>query len=143
MAIRRVSDWEIVWAPGTAGERTLLAAGDLMAEELSNNEASAVAVGVLDGTPTARLVSRGNAARRMEFSRVIEHETMADAWKANMQAMAAEPWGITSSLPITPAGQSVREVRAALLSTSHTMATDNGAIETIHRYRFRVSRNTL
>lgn len=143
MATRRVSAWQIVWAPLSDGVRTLLSAGDEMAEEIVTSELGAHALGILDGAAAARVVARGGARRRLEISRVVTHASFNAAWKRICSEMAEDMWGYTSTLEITPTGGSAREVRAALLSTSHTISTENGEIETIHRYKFRVSRNTL
>lgn len=143
MALRRSSDWSIVWAPATAGVLTLLSLDDAMAEEILTGEFGAHNVGVLDGARGARPVARGGAVRRLEFSRVDEHASLVAAWRAQAEAMAADPWGTTSVLEIQPRGSSARQMRAALLSTSHKIALVDGAIETIHTYKFRISRNTL
>jgi hypothetical protein len=141
MALRRVSAWQIVWAPG-AGAHTLLAYGDLMERDVVSYESGAHGVGLLDGALAALLCARGGARRTLDISRVVEHASFAAAWKAQARALAADPWGLTSTLQITAAGLSARVVRAALLSSSHHISTDAGAIETIHTYQFRVSRNT-
>jgi hypothetical protein len=143
MATRRVSAWQIIWAPASDGVRTLLSAGDEMAEEIATNEIGAHALGFLDAATAARVVARGGSRRRLEISRVLTHATLNAAWKQICSEMAEDMWGITSTLQITPTGGSAREVRAALLSTSHIISTESGEIETIHRYRFRISRNTL
>jgi hypothetical protein len=143
MGLRRVSDWQIIWSPSSDGERTLLATGDEMAEELVTSEVGAHQVGILDTAAAALVVARGGARRRLEISRIVEHASFNAAWKRICQEMADDMWGMTRTLQITPSGGSAREARAALLSTSHTISTEDGLIETIHRWKFRVSRNIL
>jgi hypothetical protein len=142
MATRRESIWKIVWAPG-AGARTLLASSNLMEREIATYEAGAHQAGTLDGAASARLVARGGARRTLEFSRVRTHDTFLLAWQRLAMEMALDPWGVTSTLQVTPAGQAVREVRAALLRSSHRISTETGSIETIHTYQFRISRDIL
>lgn len=114
-----------------------------MEAEVVPGETGAYDVGTFDGAAGGYPVARGGSARRLEFSRIDEHESFAAAWKAQAQALAADPWGITALIQVQPRGGSVRQMRASLLTSRHDMVTQTGVIETIHRYHFRVGRNVL
>lgn len=142
MSIRRVSDWSVVWdADGTP--ITFLSPGDLMERQVSTYERGLVDALALDSGAAGVVGARGNAKRQLEISRVDEVATVAAAWQAYMQALAADPWGLTSTLTITPGAEGDRIVRAALLDATHEVGLTAGVVEVIHRYKFRISRNTI
>lgn len=134
----RLSDWQIVWAPGEAGERTLLALDDVMEDEIRLPLSQLADVGRPDFSLTGLPVSRGNRKRRIEFTRRDSHATLLDAWQAVFSALAADAWAVKKTLRITPRSGSATNYTAALLSSSHRVAPESGVAETIHSYAIRI-----
>lgn len=134
----RVSDWQIVWDPAGAGERTLLALDDVLEDEIRLPLSQSADVGRPDFSLTGLPVARGNRKRRLEFTRRADHASVEAAWQAVFVALAADAWGAKKTLRITPRGGSAANFTAALLSSSHRVAPDGGPAETLHSYAIRI-----
>jgi hypothetical protein len=134
----RISDFQIVWAPGTAGETPLLALDDTMDSEIRVPLAQLVDVGRPDFQAGGLPVSRGNRRRRLEFSVRRENATAAAAWLAVFQALAWSPWGQKQTIRITPRSGTARNHPAVIMSCRHEVARGSGLNETVHQYVFRL-----
>jgi hypothetical protein len=135
----RESAWEIIWDAAGASPATLLTYGDLMDAEIRLDGQQLVASGKPDFAPGAIPASRGNARRRLEFSRRVAHATAAASWQAALDALRAAPWGTKATLTIQPSGGALRSYTAALLSCRHRPDHADGLIESVHDYAFRVT----
>lgn len=137
----RESDWRIVWDPAGASPLVLLDFGDLMDSEIRLPRQQLAATGKPDFALRARVVSRGNRRGRLEFTRRLPHATAAASWTAALDALAALPWGLKGDLTIQPRGGTARDYVAAVLSSRHRAAADDGIIESVHDCVFRVIQN--
>ena len=98
-----------------------------------------MATGKPDFALRARVVSRGNRRGRLEFSRRDTHATAAASWAAALAGLAAAPWSAKGTLGIQPRGGARRDYTAALLSSTHRPSHEDGVLESVHSYAFRVS----
>jgi hypothetical protein len=138
----RTSDWKITWDPDGGSPLVMLDFSDLMEREIRLPREQLAAVGRPDFAKRARLVSRGNRRGRLEFSRRDGHATAAACWQAAMAALKDAPWNAKGTLGIQPRGGSRRDYTAALLSSSHRASHQDGVLESIHSYAFRVTRQS-
>ncbi|MFU8894004.1 MAG: hypothetical protein ACNA8L_10285 [Luteolibacter sp.] len=134
----RISDFQIIWAPGTGEEKILLALGDTMDSEIRMPLAQLVDVGRPDFQKGGLPVSRGNRRRRLEFSVRTEHASVNAAWLAVFAALAWSPWGEKQTIRITPRGGTARNHPAVMMACRHEVAKGSGLAETIHQYTFRL-----
>lgn len=135
----RESTWQITWDPEGVSPAVLLEFSDLMDSEIRLPREQLVGVGRPDFSLRARLVSRRNTKGRLEFSRRIEHATAAASWQTALAKLAAAPWNAKGTLGVHPQGGAVRLYTAALLSTRHRPSYQDGIIESVHEYAFRVT----
>lgn len=133
----RTSDWQIIWDPTTT-PLVLLDYDDLMDSEIRMGGQQLAGSGVSDFALRAVAIARQNRKATLEFSRRLPHATTAAAWLACAAAIASAPWGSKATLRITPRGGSARDYTAALLSSSHRPAHEDGWIESVHRYSLRI-----
>lgn len=133
----RNSDWTITWDPAGA-PLVMLALDDVMDNEIRIGGQQLTGSGLSDFALRAVALSRGNRKVSLEITRRLPHATTAAAWQACMDALIAAPWGLKKTLRITPRGGSARDYTAALLSSSHKPAHDDGLIESVHTYSLRI-----
>lgn len=134
----RSSDWKITWDP--AGDsRVLLDYDDLMDGEIRTSGEQLVGQGQTDFALRATALSRGNVKRRLEFGRRLPHTTGAASWLAAVEELIAMPWGLKGTLRIEPRGGTVRNYTACILSSSHRPVVEDGLIESVHDYVFRLA----
>jgi len=139
----RLSNWRIVWDAGGTSPRVLLDFGDPMDAEIQLPRDQVTDVGRPDFSLSGIPISRGNRKRRIEFSRRDEHANGVAAWQAVFNALRTDPWAIKATLSIQPEGGTARLYDAALLSASHHPTTEDGAVESVHSYAFRISPKTI
>lgn len=133
----RNSDWTITWDPlGTP--LVLLALDDVMDSEIRLGGQQLVGSGLSDFALRAVAISRQNRKATLEFTRRQSRYDAASAWLACATALIATPWGLKKTLRITPRGGSARDYTAAVLSCTHRPAHDDGLIESVHSYSFRI-----
>lgn len=133
----RHSDWTITWdQAGTP--LVLLALDDVMDSEIRLGGQQLVGSGLSDFALRAVAISRQNRKATLEISRRLPHATTSAAWLACATALIAAPWGKKATLRITPRGGSARDYTAALLSSTHKPAHDDGLIESIHSYSLKI-----
>jgi len=135
----RLSNWRIVWDAGGTVPRVLLDFGDSMDAEIQIPREMVTDIGRPDFALSGIPISRGNRKRRVEFSRRDEHATGVAAWQAVFNALRSDPWGKKSALSIQPEGGTARLYDAALLSASHRPTTEDGVVESVHSYAFRIT----
>lgn len=134
----RESDWSIVWEPEGETPLVLLSLGSLMDSEIRLNREQLTSAGKSDFALRLVMLSRKNAKRRLEFTRRDSHVSNAASWKACLSALKAAPWGLKGTLRIIPRGGAARDYTAALLSTAHRPASEDGFVESVHNFAFRV-----
>lgn len=134
----RDSDWIITWNPGGETARVLLNFEDLMDSEIRLPKQQLSTAGKSDFSIKATMIARGNASRRLEFTKRLAHTTAAQSWDACLSALQTAPWGEKGILRIQPRGGTVRNYSAALLNSRHRPSFEDGFIESIHQFAFRI-----
>lgn len=134
----RESIWSIIWEPEGETPLVLLAVGDLVDHELRLPRDPLVAIGKSDFSLRSTAIPRGNVKRRLEFNRRIEHATAVGCWQDCVSKLKAAPWGKKGVLRIVGEGEP-EDYSAALLSTRHRPSFEDGVMEAVHDYAFRVN----
>lgn len=134
----RESSWEIIWSVAGADPVTLLTYGDAMDAEIRLSGQQLAGTGRSDFARSAVPISRGNAKRRLEFSRRTPHATAALAWQAAMATVKLAPWGLKGMLSIQPAGGTARLYQAALLSVAARPDSLDGLTEHVESWAWRL-----
>lgn len=134
----RESSWRIVWDPEGESPLVLLDFGDLMDSEMKAPMELLVATGKSDFALRSSPIARRNAKRRLEFGRRTQHPTAVASWQECFSAIKAAPWGMKRPLSVQPSGGPSRLFTAALLNSSHRPAFEDGLVESVHQYAFRV-----
>lgn len=133
----RNSDWKITWEPSGVA-LVLLDFDDLMDYELKLPIVQLADATRSDFGLRSVTVSRGNIKRRAEFTRRIPTTTPVLAWRACFLAISADPWALKGILRIQPRSGTARDYTAALLSSKHRPAFEDGLCESVHDYAFRI-----
>jgi hypothetical protein len=133
----RSSDWKITWDPADTG-RVLLDYDDLMDSEIRLGGEQLVTYGQADFALRRTAISRKNAKRRLEFGRRLPHATGAASWLGAVTGLMDAPWNLKGTLRIQPRGGDARNYTAVLLGSTHRPSLEDGFIESIHSYTFRV-----
>lgn len=133
----RNSDWQITWNPDGA-PLVLLAFDDLMNGEINMTMGQLVETARSDFALRSIPISRANIKRRVEFSRRLPQASVVLAWRACFNAISSDPWGLKSVLRIQPRSGTARNYTAALLNSTHRPAFEDGLIESVHTYAFRI-----
>ena len=135
----RNSGWEIVWEPTGASPRMLLDFGDPMETEITLPVEGASFIGRSDFAASAVPVSRGNARRRLGFSRRLKHGSGPESWARCSEEIAALPWGTRGIVSLRPLGGLQRYFHAAVADSSHEPGTGFTQPESVHGYSLRVA----
>jgi hypothetical protein len=135
--MERESPWRITWNPAGATPRVLLEFGDPMDGEIQRDLVQVVDVGRFDQAILGRPYGRKNRKRRLEFNRLVEFASNAEAFVAMLEAAANDPWGEKQLVQIAPMAGGSAYGRAALLSVDRQFVTQPfpGFSE---RYAFRI-----
>ncbi|GAA5482053.1 hypothetical protein [Haloferula sargassicola] len=135
----RESDWRVTWDHGGESPVVMLDLGDLMPDEIGRQGSQATALIRPDGALSGIAAGRGNAQRSLEFTRLDEHDTAADASDACDAELLAAPWGAKQLLSVRPRDGVARFYRAALSGSSHAPVPGSPVPRSSHAFQFRVS----
>ena len=137
----RDSDWRITWNPAGETPRVLLDFGDPMDGEIQRDLVQVVDVGRFDQATQGRPFGRKNRKRRLEFNRLVEFDSSAEAFLAMIDAAMNDPWGEKSLIQIAPKFAGSIYGRAALLSFERDLVTQPKPGYT-EKYAFRIDSGT-